>query len=93
MTTLLEQLVLTLSVTGILAGVAVTVATGRPTAGAGMLLDFLLAAGLLRLLVVDTWAAIGSVAAVVALRRLLAAGTGVGPGLGHRSRDRSASAS
>lgn len=93
MTTLLQQIVLTLSLTGILVGVAVTLRTRRLAEGVGLLLDFLLAAGLLRLLILDTWAAIGAVAAVVALRRLLAVGIQMQPGRGHASRDRSASAS
>jgi hypothetical protein len=93
MTTLISQLVLSLALTGILAGLAVTLATGRLTIGVGLLLDFLLAAGLLRLLLADTWSAIGSVAVVVALRRLLSGGLHADSVRGHLSRDSSASAS
>jgi hypothetical protein len=43
-------------------------------AALGVLLDLLLAAGLLHLLVVDSWPAIGSVALVVLVRKLAMVG-------------------
>ena len=56
-------------------GVLSAVTTRSGATGLAVLLDLLLAAGLLRLAVADTWTAIGTAAAVVAVRKL--AGVGI----------------
>ena len=91
MTDLVQHAAAVVALVGCLAGASVALTTGRLLGGVQMLLDFLLAAGLLRLALVDTWAAIGSVAVVVALRKLLVTGLRSGPG--HARRASSASAS
>lgn len=61
---------------GLLSAVAALVVTRRPVLGLGILLDFLLAAGLLRLSVAHSWTAIAAAAGVVAVRRLIVHGLG-----------------
>lgn len=86
----LSQLPAALAVVPLLMGVAVIAygvlraplrRTGAATLGAGLALglEFLLAAGLLRLASLDDFAALGIVAAVIVLRSLI--GTGVRIGL------------
>ena len=75
----LASLVPVLALAGLLAGVAVFVTTGALLGAVAVLLDFLLAAGLLRLAMLDTWASIGSVALVVTVRKLAVAGIRTGP--------------
>ena len=87
-----------LAVTGaaLAAGLLALAVTGRPLVALHILLDLLLAAGLLRLSGDPDWAAIGTAAAIVALRRLIGAGLRAGggawspspPGPGARARDR-----
>lgn len=55
----------------LVAGALALAVTRRPSTGLGVLLDLLLAAGLLRLLGDPDWQVILSAAVVVALRRLL----------------------
>ena len=80
MTGLLGQLAAVLALTGLAAGALVALTTRQVLPAVGMLLDFLLAAGLLRLVLVDTWPALGTVAAVVVLRKVVVAGLRLGPG-------------
>ena len=63
---------------GLVAAAAVLLATRRPLHSAQVLLDFLLAAGLLRLTGSPGWAALGAAAAIIALRRLAGLGLRVG---------------
>ena len=70
MTTLVQQAALVLTAVGLLLGGATSVATRQPLAGLPLLLEFLLAAGLLRLAVLNTWAAIATVAAIVVVRKV-----------------------
>ncbi|PRY47724.1 uncharacterized protein DUF1622 [Geodermatophilus tzadiensis] len=72
--------VLALGVSGLalVAGALALVATRRPALALGVLLDLLLAAGLLRLATEPTWTSIATAAAVVALRRLIGAGLRAG---------------
>ncbi len=74
MTTLLQQGALVLTAAGLLLGGAASAATRQPLAGLPLLFDFLLAAGLLRLAALDTWVAIATVAAVVAIRKVSTVG-------------------
>jgi hypothetical protein len=57
---------------GVVAALAVLAATRSPRTALPVLLDLLLAAGLLRLAAAPGWAALGTAAAVVAVRRTLA---------------------
>ena len=58
-------------VAGLLLGCLVLLATGRPRPALGILLDLLLAAGLLRLSTLGTWSAIISAAALVVIRKVV----------------------
>ncbi len=58
----------------VLCGAAVLLATRLVRVALPVLLDLLLAAGLLRLALADSWTAIGTAAAVVALRKVAVAG-------------------
>ncbi|SFP69693.1 Protein of unknown function [Geodermatophilus dictyosporus] len=71
-------LALLVSGLALLAGAVALVATRRPALALGVLLDLLLAAGLLRLAAEPTWTSIATAAAVVALRRLIGAGLRAG---------------
>lgn len=59
-------------------GVLAVVSSASPRAGLGVFLDLVLAAGLLRLAVADTWGAIAVAAGVVAVRELAVTGSGRG---------------
>jgi hypothetical protein len=59
---------------GLVAGAVVLAATRRGVLALQVLLDFLLAAGLLRLTGHPGWAALGAAAGVVVLRRLVGFG-------------------
>jgi hypothetical protein len=83
MSTLLLDISVALAVAGVLAGVAAFAATGVLRPALALTLDLLLAAGLLRLIVVETWIGIASVAAVVLIRKLAAAGIGTAPARDH----------
>ena len=74
MSALLEQVALLLTAAGVVTGLLVTASTRRLSDGLPVLLDFLLAAGLLRLASLDSWVAIASVALVVVIRRMAASG-------------------
>ncbi|MGY1605948.1 hypothetical protein [Geodermatophilus sp. SYSU D00700] len=85
----------------LVAGVVALVSTRQPRLALAVFLDLLLAAGLLRLAAEPTWTAVGTAAAVVALRRVIGAGLraggralsppvpGPGPG-GHQGQEKSA---
>ena len=74
MTTLVQQGALVLTAVGLLLGGAASVATRQLLAGLPLLLEFLLAAGLLRLALLDTWVAVATVAAIVAIRKVSTVG-------------------
>ena len=80
MTALLDQLAAALAAVGLLAGALVALTTRQVLPAVGMLLDFLLAAGLLRLVSLETWVAIPTVAAVVVLRKVAVTGPPLGGG-------------
>ncbi|SDD39770.1 Protein of unknown function [Geodermatophilus telluris] len=71
---------LALAVSGLalVAGTVALAATRRPALALAVLLDLLLAAGLLRLAAEPTWTSLGTAAAIVALRRLIGAGLRAG---------------
>ncbi|WP_448641833.1 hypothetical protein [Geodermatophilus sp. URMC 63] len=71
-------LALVVSGLALVAGAVALVATRRPALALGVLLDLLLAAGLLRLAAEPTWTSLATAAAVVALRRLIGAGLRTG---------------
>ena len=71
MTLLVQQAAVLCAATGVLTGVAVASRTGDVRQGLAMLLDFLLAAGLLRLSASTSWSALLTTAALVLLRTLL----------------------
>ena len=60
------------------AGALTLAATGRPATALAVLLDLLLAAGLLRLVGDPGWQAIATAAAIVVTRRLIGAGLRAG---------------
>lgn len=70
---------LAVTTAGLVAAAVVLLATGRPLVALQVLLDFLLAAGLLRLTGQPGWGALASAAAVVAVRRLVGVGLRAGP--------------
>ncbi|CAA9228223.1 MAG: hypothetical protein AVDCRST_MAG41-786 [uncultured Corynebacteriales bacterium] len=79
------------TVLGLVTGPALLVATRAPRLALGVLLDFLLAAGLLRLAQDATVSTLLGAAAVVALRRLLAVSLTLDAGVlsrQHRGRPR-----
>lgn len=63
-----------LAAAGILLGGLALAATRRVHVALGILLDLLLAAGLLRLVLADTWSAIATAAALVAIRKVVVLG-------------------
>ena len=76
--TLVGAIALGITAAGLVAGAATLLATRRPWLSVQVLLDFLLAAGLLRLTGSPGWAALGAATAVVVLRRLLGLGLRTG---------------
>ena len=66
------------TVVGLLAAAVVLAAERRPLTALQVLLDFLLAAGLLRLTGRPGWPALATAAAVVAVRRLVGSGLRAG---------------
>jgi hypothetical protein len=62
----------------LVAGAVTLAATRRPALALGVLLDLLLAAGLLRLAAEPTWTSLATAAAVVLLRRLIGVGLRAG---------------
>ena len=83
-----DGLALAVTTAGLLAATVVLLATRRPAFALEVLLDFLLAAGLLRLTGQPGWGALASAAAVVAVRRLVGVGLRAGrvTGAGRRPR-------
>ena len=79
MTGLLGAAAGALALLSVVAALAVLVATARPRAAVGVLLDLFLAAGLLRLVAVDDWSSVAGVAALVVVRRLAVSGVGAPP--------------
>jgi hypothetical protein len=75
-------LALLVTAAALLAGLVALVATRRPAAALPVLLDLLVAAGLLRLVGTPSWSALATAAAVILLRRLI----GVGLRTGGRTR-------
>ncbi|MEX5719868.1 hypothetical protein [Geodermatophilus maliterrae] len=71
-------LALVVSALALVAGAVTLAATRRPALALGVLLDLLLAAGLLRLAAEPTWTSLATTAAVVLLRRLIGAGLRAG---------------
>ena len=63
---------------GLVAAAVTLLATRRPLQSVRVLLDFLLAAGLLRLTGSPDWATLGAAAAIIALRRLAGLGLRAG---------------
>jgi hypothetical protein len=72
--TLRDTLALALVAAGLLSGAGVALRTRAPLEGLRWLLDFLLAAGLLRLSVAGTPAALATAAAIVAVRQVIGLG-------------------
>jgi len=72
MTPLLDALAVACTAAGLLAALAVLARTGRGMLALQVALDFWVAAGLMRLAGPPSWSRLGSVAAIVALRQLLA---------------------
>jgi hypothetical protein len=70
----LLQLVATVLVgAAVVAGLATLAGTRRPVLALGVLLELLLAAGLLRLAAVDDWTGIATAVAIVVIRRFVSA--------------------
>ena len=82
MSALLQQLALLVTAAGLLLGALVALASRRPRDGLAVVLDFVLAAGLLRLALLDSWTAIASVTLVVVVRRLAVTGLRQAAGAG-----------
>ncbi len=74
MNALVEQVALLVSAAGVVTGVLVALSTRRLLDGLPVMLELLLAAGLLRLALLDSWVAIVSVALVVVVRKLAVSG-------------------
>ncbi|MEU3164499.1 hypothetical protein [Streptosporangium sp. NPDC006930] len=79
MADLARTLVPLIVVMGLAAALAVLLSGGAAGTALGVLLDFLLAAGLLRLSQAQTWAAIITAALTVLIRKLAAAGFSARP--------------
>lgn len=75
---LVGALVVVLTAAALVAAGAVLLTTHRPVVALAVLLDLLLAAGLLRLAVPPTWTSLASAAAIVGLRKLISAGLRAG---------------
>lgn len=75
MDTLRDAIALGLVGAGLVSGVAVASLVRAPQEGLRWMLDFVLAAGLLRLSTATTWTALTTVAALVAVRQI--AGLGI----------------
>lgn len=62
----------------LMAGALALVVTGRPSLGASVFLDLLLAAGLLRLVGEPSWRALATAASIIAIRRLVGSSLRIG---------------
>lgn len=69
-----DQVALGVIVVGLLSGVIVASAGRAPVLGVQVVLDFLLAAGLIRLTGPQAWSTLGAVAAVIVVRQIAARG-------------------
>jgi len=85
MTAVLGPVALAITAAGLVAPAVTLAATRRPLLAVTVLLDFVLAAGLLRLTGHPGWPALAGAAAVVVLRRLV--GFGLRAGSPARARD------
>ncbi|CAM5338646.1 DUF1622 domain-containing protein [Streptomyces griseomycini] len=79
MTALLHLAALAATAFGLVASAVVLVAARRLMIGLAVLLDFLIAAGLLRLAGEPSWDAIVTAATVIAVRKLVTAGLRLSP--------------
>ena len=77
---LLTGAALAMTAAGLVAAAVTAAAARRPLLGVKVLLDFLLAAGLLRLTGDPAWTTVATAAAVVAVRRLVGLGLRAGAG-------------
>jgi hypothetical protein len=75
---LISWIALGVTVAGLVAAAVTLVATRRPLFAVQVLLDFLLAAGLLRLTGHPDWTVLGGTAAIVALRQVVGFGLRAG---------------
>ena len=75
---LLTGAALGVTAAGLVAAAVAAAAARRPLLGLKILLDFLLAAGLLRLTGDPAWTTVATAAAIVAVRRLVGAGLRAG---------------
>ena len=73
-----QTLALLVTAAALFAGLVALVATRRPAAALPVLLDLLVAAGLLRLVGEPGWQALGTAAAIILLRRLIGLGLRTG---------------
>ena len=91
MTQLLEEpagrVAMAVTAAGLVAGLLALAVTRRPGLALKVFLDFLLAAGLLRLTGDPGWPAVVAAAAIVALRRLIGAGLRAGAAAWSSGRD------
>lgn len=71
-------LAVAISAAALAAGALTLAVTRRPAAALSVLLDLLLAAGLLRLVGEPTWRSVGTAAAIVVLRRVISTGLRIG---------------
>ncbi|WP_435770720.1 hypothetical protein [Nocardioides sp. SYSU DS0651] len=76
MTDLVDAAALLVTAAGVLVAIAAWALTRSHSPAVPLLIDFLLAAGLLRLTVHHDWQAIGAAALVVVLRKVVAGGIG-----------------
>ena len=83
--TVVDALALGVTAAGLVSAAVPLAATRRPMLALKVLLDFLLAAGLLRLTGHPGWPVLAGAAAIVLLRRLV--GFGLGAGARARARD------
>ena len=73
-----QTLALLVTAAALFAGLVALVATRRPAVALPVLLDLLVAAGLLRLVGEPGWQALGTAAAIILLRRLIGLGLRTG---------------
>ncbi len=71
MTEVLQLVAVLVAAAALVSGLAVLAGTRHPVTALGVMLDLLLAAGLLRLAAVDDWRGILAAAAIVAVRKVV----------------------